>query len=54
MATGGRELFKLVLHSGWTRQLFNTTLIGLVAFGGRELCVRVLHSAGPDSYLALL
>jgi hypothetical protein len=38
----------------WTRQLYNTTFIGPVAFGGRELCVLVLHSAGPDSYLALL
>jgi hypothetical protein len=38
----------------WTRQLFNTTLTGSVAFGGRELCVLVLHSAGSDSYLALL
>ena len=37
-----------------TRQLSNTTLIGPVVFGGRELCVLVLHSAGPDSYLALL
>jgi hypothetical protein len=36
-----------------TRQLFNATLIGLVAFGGGELCVIVLHSAGPDSYLKL-
>ena len=24
-----------------------------MAFGGRELCVLVLHSAGSDSYLAL-
>jgi hypothetical protein len=31
------------------RQLFNTTLIGPVTFGGRELCICVLHSAGPDS-----
>jgi hypothetical protein len=38
----------------WTRQLFNTTLIGPVAFGGRELCVLVLHSVGPDSYATLL
>ena len=38
----------------WTRQLLNTTFIGPVAFGGRELYVLVLHSAGPDSYLALL
>ena len=29
----------------WTRQLSNTTLIGPLAFGGRELCVLVLHSA---------
>ena len=38
----------------WTRQLFNTTLIGPVTFEGRELCVLVLHSAVPDSYLTLL
>jgi hypothetical protein len=38
----------------WTRELSNTTLIGPVAFGERELCGLVLHSAGPDSYLALL
>jgi hypothetical protein len=38
----------------WIRQLFNTTLSVPVAFGGRELCVFVLHSAGSDSYLALL
>jgi len=38
----------------WTRQLFNTTLIGLVAFGRREFCVFVLHSAGSDSYFTLL
>jgi len=38
----------------WTRQLFNTTLIGPVVFGERELCVLVLHCAGPDSYLTLL
>jgi len=25
---------------------------GILAFGERELCVLVLHSAGPDSYLA--
>jgi len=37
----------------WTRQLFNTALIGSVTFWGRELCVLVLHSAGPDSYLTL-
>jgi hypothetical protein len=34
-----------------TRHLSNTTLIGPVACGGRELCVLVLHSAGPDIYL---
>ena len=33
----------------WTRQLFNTTLIDAVAFGGRDICVLVLHTAGPDS-----
>jgi hypothetical protein len=38
----------------WTRQLSNTTLIDPVAFRGRELCVLVLHSTGPDSYLTLL
>ena len=38
----------------WTRQLFDITLTGPVAFGGRELYVLVLHSAGSDSYLALL
>jgi hypothetical protein len=38
----------------WAKQLSNTTLIGPVAFGGQELCVLVLHYAGPDSYLALL
>jgi hypothetical protein len=38
----------------WTRQLFNSVLIGSVAFGERELCVLVLHSAEPDSYLTLL
>jgi hypothetical protein len=37
-----------------TRQLSNTTLTGPVAFGGRELCVLVLHSARSDSYLSLL
>jgi hypothetical protein len=36
-----------------TRQLSNITLIGPVAFGGGELCVLILHSAGPDSYLTL-
>jgi hypothetical protein len=34
----------------WTRQLFNTTLIGPVAFEGRELCAPVLHSAGPQLF----
>jgi hypothetical protein len=38
----------------WSRQLFNTALIGPVAFAGRELFVLVLHSARPDSYLTLL
>jgi hypothetical protein len=38
----------------WIRQIFNTTLIVPVAFGGRELCVLVLHSAGSESYLVLL
>jgi len=38
----------------WTRQLFNTILIGPVAFGEWELCVLELHSAGPDSYLTLV
>ena len=33
----------------WTKQLFKTTLTGPVAFGGRELCVLILHSAGSDS-----
>jgi hypothetical protein len=33
----------------WTRELFNTTLIVPVGFGGREFCVPVLHSAVPDS-----
>jgi len=37
-----------------TRQLFNTTLNGQVSFEIRELCVLVLHSAWPDSYLKLL
>jgi hypothetical protein len=37
-----------------TRQLFNTTLTDPVVFGGRELYVLVLHSAGSDSYLALI
>jgi hypothetical protein len=34
-----------------TRHLCITTLIGPLAFEGRELCVLVLHFAGPDSYL---
>ena len=38
----------------WTRQLFNTTLIGAVTFRRRELCLLVLHSAGQDSCLGLL
>ena len=38
----------------WIRELFNTILIGPMAFGGRELCVTVSHSAGPDIYLLLL
>jgi hypothetical protein len=38
----------------WTRQLFSTNCICPVAFGGRELCVPVLHSTGPDSYSTLL
>ena len=38
----------------WTRQLSSTTLIGPLAFGERDLCVVVLLSAGPDSYLTLL
>ena len=38
----------------WTRQLSSTTLIGLLAFGELDLCVLVLHSAGPHSYLTLL
>ena len=38
----------------WIRQLFTTTMNGPVVFGGRELCVLVLHSAGSDSYLTLL
>jgi hypothetical protein len=38
----------------WTRQLFSTTLICPMAFVGRVLCVLVLHSTGPDSYITLL
>ena len=37
-----------------TRHLSNSILSGPMAFRERELCVVVLHSAGPDSYLALL
>ena len=37
-----------------TRQLLNSILIGPMAFRERELCVVVLHLAGPDCYLALL
>jgi len=37
-----------------TTQLIYITLIGRVAFGGRELCILVLLSAEPDSYLTLL
>ena len=37
-----------------SRELYNTALIGPVTVGGRELCVLVLHYAGPDSYLTLL
>ena len=37
----------------WTTQLFNITFIGPMAFGGRNLFVRVLHSAAPDNYLTL-
>jgi hypothetical protein len=32
-----------------TRELSDTALIGPMALRGRELCVFVLHSAGPDS-----
>jgi hypothetical protein len=38
----------------WIRDLFTTTMIGSVAFGGRELYVLALHSAGPHKYLTLL
>jgi hypothetical protein len=38
----------------WNRQSFNITLIGPMTYGGRELCVLVLYSAGSDSYLTLL
>jgi hypothetical protein len=38
----------------WISALFNTTLNGPVVFGGHELYVLALHSAGPDSYLAIL
>ena len=41
-------------NSFWIKKFLNpllsTTLIGPVAFGGRELYVLVLHSAGPDIY----
>ena len=37
-----------------TRQLLNSILIGPMAFRERELCVVVLYSAGPHSYLTLL
>jgi hypothetical protein len=35
----------------WIRQLSSTTLTDPVTFGGRQLFVPVLHSAGTDSYL---
>ena len=38
----------------WIRQLFSTTLIGSMTFGGLISCVLVLYSAGPDNYLTLL
>jgi hypothetical protein len=38
----------------WIRQLSNTILTDPVTFGVQELCVVVLHSSGPDSYLTLL
>ena len=38
----------------WTTQLLNTTLIGPWAFEGRELCVLVLHFAGPDTQHILI
>ena len=38
----------------WNRQLSSTNLLGILAFRERELCVVVLHLAGPDCYLALL
>jgi hypothetical protein len=37
----------------WTRQLSNSTLTDPVTFGVQELCVLVLYSSGPDSYLTL-
>ena len=37
-----------------TKQLLNSILIDPMAFRERELCVVVLHSAGPDISLALL
>ena len=33
--------------------LFNSIFIGPDAFGERELCVIVLYSFGPDSYLTV-
>jgi hypothetical protein len=38
----------------WTRESSNTTFIGPIVFAQRELCVLLLHSALPDSYLTLL
>ena len=38
----------------WIRQLSSTTLAGHLTFGGRELCLCIFHSAGPDNYLELL
>ena len=54
VAFGGTGVMCTCITFCWTRHLFNTTLIGPVAFGGRELCVLVLHSDGPDTYLILL
>ena len=34
----------------WIRELLSTTMIGPVAFEGRELRVLALHSAGPNKY----
>jgi hypothetical protein len=36
------------------QRVINTTRVGSVAFGGRELYVLALHSAGPHLYLTLL